>query len=101
MTGEMHSINQDGEDSNGESWPLHAAIAKAVGGELRPFDVYQGPYILVDSLDYQGAKRLWISTEDGVICQVWREDNEALSDPFWGEDIETAIAEARALLEVA
>lgn len=45
MTGEMAWILPDGTDSNGEIWSLHAAVAKAIGAELRPFDKYQGPFL--------------------------------------------------------
>ena len=41
MTGEMSNpVDRD-------EWPLQAAIADATDGELRAFDVYQGPYVLV------------------------------------------------------
>lgn len=58
MTGEMGCIDQDGYDPlNKERWVIHAAVAKAVHGELKPFDVYQGPYI-------QTAKgALWIQCD--------------------------------------
>lgn len=94
MAGEMHSINQDGLDSNGEMWETHAAVAKAVGGKLVPFDVYQGPYILVGEdvrvgeRPYQlavqsvGVVRLWLQSDDGMSGQVYREDTDTLSPPF-------------------
>ena len=28
-----------------EEWPVHKEVADALGGELRPFDQYQGPFI--------------------------------------------------------
>lgn len=50
MTGEMHS-----SEVTRESYPLHFAIADALGGEVRPFDQYQGPYV-------SGPKgKFWIS----------------------------------------
>lgn len=54
MTGEMAWIKKDGTDSNGDCWPIHASIARQLKGELRPFDVYQGPYVVVS------GHRLWI-----------------------------------------
>jgi hypothetical protein len=96
MTGEMGFIDQDGKDSNGDHWELHAKIAKAVGGELRPFDVYQGPYILVD-----GA-RLWVCADDNhpeIAFRVYREDTEESSEMFWYDDYERAIEYAKELLE--
>ena len=110
MTGEMHHIDQDGNDSNGECWPTHTAIAKALGGKLQPFDVYQGPYIMIGpdmrigERPYQlavqnlGIIRLWIVSDDGAFGQVYREDTEKLSDSFWYEDLEAAIASAQELM---
>lgn len=37
-TGEMSDVDPD-------EWPIHKKVADALGGELRPFDQYQGPYI--------------------------------------------------------
>ncbi len=42
MTGEMSN------PVNRAEWPMQDAIRRAVGGQLRAFDVYLGPYILVD-----------------------------------------------------
>jgi len=94
MTGEMHSIDQTGKDSNGDIWPLHLAIAKAIGGELQPFDVYQGPYISVGGdakagsppyvapVQGLGIVRLWVHSDDGVEARVYREDTDQQSEPF-------------------
>jgi len=38
MAGEMTHVNPD-------EWSTHKAVADALGGRLRPFDQYQGPYI--------------------------------------------------------
>ena len=59
MTGEMHRIDRDGNDSNGESWLTHAHVARALRRPLRPFDVYSGPYIACPE------GRLWLSSDDG------------------------------------
>lgn len=37
-TGEMSHVNPD-------EWPVHKEVADALGGELRPFDQYQGPFV--------------------------------------------------------
>ena len=96
MTGEMSYINPEtGVDSNGECWPIHLAIAKAIGGTLKPFDVYQGPYIAVGGdltmgnspyaipLQNLGIVRLWICSDD-YLEMVYREDTEE-SIIFWDE----------------
>jgi len=99
MTGEMSWINQDGLDSNGEEWTFHAAIAKAVGGTLKPFDVYQGPYIAVGPdftagaspyrvpIQNMGCVRLWLGAdEDGFPC-IYREDiDQIINVPFLDEE---------------
>ena len=108
MTGEMCSITQKGVDSDGNEWPIHAAIAKAVRGTLQPFDQYQGPYILIGSdvragqapyqvaVQHLGVKRLWISeTAEGPV--VYREDTDTQAR-FMYEDTESAIAAAQSLL---
>lgn len=63
MTGEMGQIGQDGYDPlNKEYWTAHAAVAKAVSGVLRPFDVYQGPYIQTP----HGS--IWINADEADDC---------------------------------
>ena len=90
MAGEMASITQDGIDSDGESWALHAAVAKAVSGELRPFDKYQGPYIR------SPKGTLWLYSDDGYVAYVWNESTDKTSDPFpmWGKAAEEYAAYA-------
>ena len=112
MAGEMSWIKQDGTDSNGDCWSTQAAIAKAVGGTLCPFDVYQGPYILIGpdarfgEPPYEycpkgfGVVRLWLSFEDGGEAVVYREDTDTLSEPFPSDDVDLAIDAALSLLEV-
>ncbi len=107
MTGEMSYINPEtGVDSNGECWPIHLAIANAIGGTLKPFDVYQGPYIVIGGdltvgnspykvpLQRLGIIRLWICPDnEGIMLELYREDTEE-SIPFWNyEDdaVEAAI----------
>ena len=110
MTGEMSRIDQDGTDSNGDVWSTHAAVARAVGGELCPFDSYQGPYIVVGKdivaggAPYRmpvpgfGVVRLWLISDDAFTGRVYREDNDTMSDPFWQDDEEAAADAARSLL---
>ena len=112
MTGEMAYINQEGLDSNGECWDLHAAIAQACGGELKPFDSYQGPYISIGSdviansgsnyrmpIQHLSCVRLWVcaNDQDYMTGFVYREDTEEGAD-FDFYDTESAICAARSLL---
>jgi len=90
-TGEM---SQQELDANGrEEWPLHYAIADALGGTVKPFDQYQGPYVLIGAeirgegvyapaTPTPGVTRLWISSDDGVEGTVYNEENEKQSQPF-------------------
>jgi hypothetical protein len=110
MTGEMAWINQDGEDSSGEVWGIHAAVAKAVGGTLKPFDQYQGPYIVVGddvtvgeppyalAVQHLGVTRLWLCSDDGWLGYVYREDTETQSMRFAMSDESAAIEAARQVL---
>lgn len=114
MTGEMYQINQEtGEDDSGNIWASHLAIAKAVGGELKPFDQYQGPYIAINGditmgdspysvpipfPERFGLIRLWLFTDPNGDDYVYREDNGALA-PCIGFIPETCIEAARSLLE--
>ncbi len=98
MTGEMYQIDPiTGEEPDGTIWEYHAAIAKAVGGTIEPFDQYQGPYVLVGEdvrvgvAPYQhtptglGVIRLWILSDD--LTRVYREDTNERSEPcFEPED---------------
>ena len=83
MTGEMSYINQEtGEDSNGDFYPVHLAIANALDGELKPFDIYQGPYVKVGNI------RLWIFNDNDGELTIYREDNEQSIKcglAYWGE----------------
>ena len=110
MAGEMSWIDPvTGETGDGEVYSLHAAIARELHGIVKPFDVYQGPYVLIGSefrdsgvyaplVDRQ-AVRLWIGEIDGS-TRVYREDTDTWSDPFWpygsGAEIE-AVEAARSL----
>jgi hypothetical protein len=108
MTGEMYYIDdKTGVDSDGNEWPLHLAIAKELGGTLKPFDVYQGPYISFGTditignspykmpIQHLGCIRLWIF-EDSEGLKVYREDTEESVLIWFDETI--AIEGARELL---
>jgi len=91
-------------EPDGTEWPLHAAIAKAVGGKVMPFDKYQGPYIVVGEDEVMGQRpyavpvqglgivRLWMWETDYEFY-IWREDIEITVGPFFseGELIEAAL----------
>ena len=77
MTGEMPYINPEtGEDSNGEFWPMQLAVAKAIGGTLKPFDVYQGPYIVVGGDLTVGNSPYAIPVQNLSIIRLWIGDDD-------------------------
>jgi hypothetical protein len=105
-TGEMTQSEAD----NPEEWPIHHAIAQAVGGKVKAFDVYQGPYILIGSeirdqgvyapaTPMAGTVRLWVQAEgDGGLFTVYNEDNKQQSEPFPWDDEAAAIEAAKGVL---
>jgi len=94
MTGEMCWINQEGVDSNGDRYWLHAAAAKAVSGVLKPFDVYQGPYILLPDLCVNS--KVWLCDE-GERLYWYREDTNKRSEAFFPNE-EFAIQAIKTLM---
>ncbi len=89
MTGEMSR-----SELTREAWPLHFAIADDTGGQVMPFDQYQGPYIVIgpdirigrDPYAYcprhLGIVRLWVQDYgDGIGVQIYNEANDILSEP--------------------
>lgn len=105
MTGEMVRIDPiTGEEPDGTTWSIHAAIAKALGGEVKPFDKYQGPYVVIGAdvrignPPYQyapshlGVVRLWVYDDE-----IYREDTDTTAN-FFPEDIEGAVEAARWLI---
>jgi len=110
MTGEMYSITEDGVYSDGDKWSLHVAVAQAVGGSLKPFDRYQGPYIVIGEdiktghtpyeypVMHVGATRLWICKEKNGLAKIYREDTDMTSESFHWEDEDMAIRLAKELL---
>jgi len=108
-TGEMTQAELDA--SGREEWPLHYAIADALGGVVRPFDQYQGPYVTFEGKDIRqgrepyavaprmpGIVRLWISVDDGDLGTVYNEENEKTSQPFDLNSPQEAIAAAEEVL---
>ena len=97
MTGEMGWIKPNGDAGNGESYPLHAAVARNLRSPLRPFDTYIGPYIA------HKRGKLFISSEDGIVGTVclwpggvapaFREPKVAEFFPL--DDVEAATVAAR------
>lgn len=64
---------QSESDVTREEFPVHFAIADKIGGTVRPFDVYQGPYIYTDAAGGP-AQRLFLSSEtDGFTWYIWNE----------------------------
>ena len=81
MTGEMHE-----SEVTREMYPIHFAIADKIGGAVRPFDQYQGPYILSVK-----GHRLWLYMEDDApIAIIYNERTDSKSKPFHYENIEAA-----------
>jgi len=103
MAGEMSWVKANGDDSNGEGWPVHAAVARALRCRLRPWDVYCGPYIQTKH------GKLWLSTDDGItgtaclwpggVPPAYREP--LTTDYFPYDDTNEALAACRAVLREA
>lgn len=89
MTGEMSA-----SEVTRDNWPIHFAIADALGGEVKPFDQYQGPYILIKEAC------LWLFI-GSAWATVYNEATDCTSAefPLWGPDeIALAIGAARSLI---
>jgi hypothetical protein len=91
MAGEMAIDPETGKDDQGNVWNLHLAVAKDLGGELRAFDHYQGPYVL-----FHGRK-IWIQAENDLELRVAieRVGNVGpcphVSEPFMAHDDEEMV----------
>ena len=111
MTGEMCAA-----DCTREVYPLHFAIAKALKGKVRPFDLYQGPYVAVGPdirigaepyaycPSHLGIVRLWVCPApegfEGAQAIVYNEANEKASKPFWAYGPSATRRACRAAREV-
>ncbi len=90
MTGEMHE-----SEVTCENFPLHFAIAAALGGEVKPFDQYQGPYILTKSAC------LWLCIGDEEMTTIYNEatGRHSAGFPLWGPHvIDFAVGAARSVI---
>ena len=106
MTGEMCR-----SELTAEAYPIHFAIAKALGGSVEPFDQYQGPYVCIGRDVRCGAGpyalaprglgivRLWVCSDDGAVCTVYNEATNKSSAPFLWNDKRAAVKAARATLK--
>lgn len=107
MTGEMHE-----SEVTRENFPLHFAVADALGGEVKPFDQYQGPYVVIGDDVRCGAPpyavapvglgvvRLWLCTKDDTFAMIYNEATERSSPefPLWRPDeVELAVKAARSV----
>jgi hypothetical protein len=72
MTGELHE-----SEVTRDAYPIHFDIADLFDGTVRPFDQYQGPYVLTPDGD-----RLWLCSDDGAICTIYNDKNDKQSEPF-------------------
>jgi hypothetical protein len=100
MTGEMGWIKANGLDSNGDTWEVHAKVARALRCQLRPFDKYIGPYIA------HKRGQIFLSSDDGetgTAC-LWPDGQApAYREPFTVEffplyNSDAALAAARDVL---
>ena len=71
MTGEMHK-----SEVTREAYPLHFQIARNYRGTVKPFDQYQGPYVLIK------GRRYWLCSDDGVLACWYSESDDASSCHF-------------------
>ena len=78
MTGEMSKA-----DVTREAYPIHFAIADALGGDVRPFDVYQGPYVYVPARGRMRARKFWLISEDGFDARIYDEISDRQSPRFF------------------
>lgn len=72
MAGEMSQA-----DVTREGFPLHFAIADWCKGEVRAFDVYQGPYVR------SKLGQFWIVGHESGECTVYNGRNRKESARFW------------------
>lgn len=75
MAGEMTK-----EEVTKDAYPFHFAVAKSLGGSVKPFDQYQGPYVYA-----YGFGRFWLNMEDGEspYCYWYNDYTGKKSEPFY------------------
>lgn len=106
MTGEMHQ-----SEVTREAYPLHFAVADALGGVVHAFDQYQGPYVCIGP-DLRigqppyaiapkglGIVRLWLCYDSSGWITIYNEANERTSDLFRWDNASTAVEAARSVLD--
>lgn len=105
MTGGMGWIKKDGVDSNGDCWPIQAAIARALKGTLHRYDTYQGPYISDMELGITGLT-LWVVNDErcGYKCRIrgqcyLKGYGDFLSEPFEYDSTRQACHRARKVVQ--
>ncbi len=72
MTGEMNK-----SEVTREAFPLHFNVARKFKGEVRPFDVYQGPYVFIS-----GKGRYWLCSDNGIAAYWYDQSREKMSELF-------------------
>lgn len=103
MTGEMGWIKANGDAGDGNSYPVHAQVARALRCRLRPFDTYIGPYIA------HKRGKLFIGSDDGCTAYVCLWPGGAapafcepvVSELFYWNDADAALEAARSVLKAA
>ena len=74
MAGEMNKT-----DMTKEAFPIHFAVARSTGGEVKPFDMYQGPYVYIPG---QGKLWLYIDNMRGYWYNEFNERESGYFNPY-------------------
>lgn len=77
MTGEMSQ-----SEVTREAWPIHFAIADSLGGEVRAFDQYQGPYVRASRQGNRRPRKLWLSYVADGFARLYDEVSDRQSRVF-------------------
>lgn len=91
MTGEMCKA-----EVTREAYPLHFKFADTHRGTVKPFDQYQGPYVLIP-----GRGRFWLNSDDGHFARWYDEREHTASFLFspYGEDMTQCVDAFDQLME--
>ena len=73
MAGEMTT-----EEVTKENFPIHFAVAKSLGGGVRPFDQYQGPFVYVP-----GFGKFWLCMVDSHFARWYSDYTGKVSEIFY------------------